>query len=417
MRKRGLSLFLAGFVVATVLPAVPAQAACRPTVSTPAPPAPVLATPTDPLAPADSLAPPPEALPPPAPIRYCSYRYQMLWPVLGGGAIGSTFGADRDGGTRLHAGNDIMAPKMTPVVAVANGTIKSIHDAPGDCCWVILSHDDGWSSWYLHLNNDHSGTDDGRGVGIRPDLVAGTRVMAGEVIGWVGDSGNAEPGPPHLHFELHRPGVGAIDPYPALRRAYRAAPALEGVTDGFAGSFTDDDGLAAEPVFHHLVASGALASCDEWGAAVCPPIAASNLDAASWIGSLARVLIPVRPPPEPGPEIMASVVAIQLACGGADCPEPPLTRGEVMTMLLWAVRQRAYEDVVDEAESGEAVPPPPYWETDPYSAMSQLRSLGLANDCPMLELPLDGLLSRADLAVLVGQAFGLLPTVACGNLS
>ena len=413
MRKRGFSLFLAGFVVASLLPAVPAQAACQPTVSKPAPPAPVQAAPVDPLAPIPVPAPPP-----PPPLRYCSYRYQMLWPVLGGGAVGSSFGADRDGGTRLHAGNDIMAPKMTPVVAVANGTIRSVHNAPGDCCWLILAHDDGWSSWYVHLNNDRSGTDDGWGVGIRPDIVAGTRVLAGEVIGWVGDSGNAEPGAPHLHFELHRPGIGAIDPYPALRRAYRSAPALEKVTDGFKGSFTDDDGLAAEPVFHHLVTAGALASCDEWGAAVCPALAASNLDAASWIASLARVLMPVKPPPQPGPEIMASVVAVQLACGGGDCPEPPLTRGEVMTMLLWAVRQRAHDDAPDLTEDGEVMPPPPpYWETEPSSALSHLRSLGLANDCPTVDLPLDSLLSRADLAVMVGQAFGFLPTVACGNLS
>lgn len=411
MRKRGISLFLAGFVVATVLPAVPAQAACRPTVSRPAPPAPAPAIPVDPLAPA---VPPP----PPEPIRYCAYRYRMLWPVLGGGAVISTFGADRDGGSRLHAGNDIMAPKMTPVIAVANGTISSIHDVPGDCCWLILSHDDGWSSWYLHLNNDRAGTDDGGGVGIRPDLVAGSRVAAGEVIGWVGDSGNAEPAPPHLHFELHRPRVGAIDPYPALRRAYRSAPALENLTAGFEGSFTDDDGLAAEPVFHRLVTAGALASCDEWGAAVCPALAASNLDAASWIASLARVLVPVRPPPDPGPEIMASVVALQLACGGTDCPEPPLTRGDVITMLLWAVRQQAYDDAHADTEEGEVMPPPPpYWETEPGEALTQLRALGLANDCPTVDLPLDILLSRADLAVMLGQAFGLLPTVACENLS
>lgn len=87
-------------------------------------------------------------------------------------------------------------------------------------------------------------------------------------------------------------------------------------------------------------------------------------------------------------------------------------------MLLWAVLQRAHDDAPDLTEEGEVIsPPPPYWETEPSSALSQLRSLGLANDCPAVDLPLDSLLSRADLAVMVGQAFGLLPTVACGNLS
>ena len=222
MRKRGISLFLAGFVAATSLVMSPAQAACQSTVGRPVAPAPTsstpVETPVDPVAttPVDPAAVPAPVPAPPVAPRYCSYRYSMQWPVLGGGAVGSSFGVERDGGSRLHAGNDIMAPKMTPVVAVANGTITSVNRNPGDCCWLILTHDDGWSSWYLHLNNDSYGTDDGRGIGIRPDIVEGTRVIAGEVIGWVGDSGNAEPAPPHLHFELHRPGVGAIDPYPAL---------------------------------------------------------------------------------------------------------------------------------------------------------------------------------------------------------
>lgn len=89
-----------------------------------------------------------------------------------------------------------------------------------------------------------------------------------------------------------------------------------------------------------------------------------------------------------------------------------------MAMLLWAVRQQAYDDAHADTEEGELMPPPlPYWETEPGPALTELRALGLANDCPTVELPLDSLLSRADLAVMLGQAFGLLPTVACGNLS
>lgn len=417
MGKRGFSLFLAGFVVATVLPAVPAQADCRPTISTPAPIAPA---PTDPGAtvPSDTVPAETTTTAPPAPApapRYCSYSYRMQWPVLGGGAIGSTFGADRDGGTRLHAGNDIMAPKMTPVVAVRNGTISSVHDNRGDCCWLILAHDDGWSSWYLHLNNDTSGTDDGHGIGIRPGLIAGTRVMEGEVIGWVGDSGNAEPAPPHLHFELHRPGIGAIDPYLSLRRAYRQVPALQGVVDGFAGSFTDDDGLRAEPVFHYLVTAGAVAACDEWGAAVCPALAAANLDAATWIGAIGRVLVPTDTPTDPT-VLIETMLDNQLSCGAAACPPPPLTRGEVATMILWAVRQAAHDDAMVADPDSEEEPPTPYWETEPAWATSQLRAMGLADDCPILDFPLDSLLSRSELAVLVGQAFGLIPAMTCGGI-
>jgi peptidoglycan hydrolase-like protein with peptidoglycan-binding domain len=71
-------------------------------------------------------------------------------------------------------------------------------------------------SWYIHLNNDTPGTDDGLGWGIAEGIVPGARVSAGQLIGWVGDSGNAEDTDPHLHFELHDAYGVIVDPYPAL---------------------------------------------------------------------------------------------------------------------------------------------------------------------------------------------------------
>lgn len=130
------------------------------------------------------------------------------------------FGACRDGCTRRHEGVDILAPKMTPVYAAADATVAWLGSS---CCSVALQHDDGWRTWYIHLNNDTEGTDDGLGWGIAEGIIPGARVTAGQIIGWVGDSGNAEDTTPHLHFELHAPGAIKVDPYPALALAHTGA--------------------------------------------------------------------------------------------------------------------------------------------------------------------------------------------------
>ena len=191
---------------------------------------------------------------------------------------------------------------------------------------------------------------------------------------------------------------------------------MENVPEGFAGPFTDDDGLTAEPIFDRLVASGAFVACDEWGTAACPALAASNLDAATWIGTLGRTLVPVDSPTDPA-AIIAGIIENQLACGADICPAPPLTRGDVVAMLHWAVQQEAYEEAASSSPDATIAPPTPYWATDPVWAEAQLRQLGLTDDCSMINLPLDSLLSRAQLAEMVGQAFGLLPVLDCGNMT
>ncbi len=142
-----------------------------------------------------------------------------IFPVLGGGAFSSSFGAPRSEG-RLHKGNDIFAPKGTPVLAVADGVVIGASTSPGgNCCWVKLKHSDGAHSVYLHLNNDTAGTDDGAVLGVAEGIVKGAKVKAGDVIGYVGDSGNAEATPPHLHFEYRIGGTDAIDPHALLAAA------------------------------------------------------------------------------------------------------------------------------------------------------------------------------------------------------
>ena len=131
-----------------------------------------------------------------------------------------TWGARRSGG-RGHRGTNIMSPKGTWVVAVDDGIVERLdwNDLSG---WnIMIRHADGWTSHYLHLNNDTSGTDDGEGgeeTAFVEGLEVGSFVKAGEIIGFVGDSGNAEHTGSHTHFELHVEGR-KVDPYPFLEEA------------------------------------------------------------------------------------------------------------------------------------------------------------------------------------------------------
>lgn len=133
----------------------------------------------------------------------------------------SSFGAARAG--HSHRGNDLMAPKMSPVFAVAPGTVIYIRDRGTAGRYVTIDHGGGWETWYMHLNDDTPGTDDGAApIELGVVVEVGQEVVAGQLIGWVGDSGNAEGSSPHTHFELHRNG-SAINPYPYLVEAYERA--------------------------------------------------------------------------------------------------------------------------------------------------------------------------------------------------
>lgn len=133
----------------------------------------------------------------------------------------STYGARRSGGRR-HKGNDLMAPRMTEVYAIASGTIHYVGINRLSGRNVKIDHGGGWESYYLHLNNDNLDTDDGDApwtLTVAPGVEEGMKVEAGQLIGWVGDSGNAEWTSPHTHFELRRDGV-PVDPYGILTEAF-----------------------------------------------------------------------------------------------------------------------------------------------------------------------------------------------------
>lgn len=133
----------------------------------------------------------------------------------------NSWGAKRPGGRR-HQGIDIMSPRGTKVVAVSDGVVTAMgwHRMSG--YFIRVLHADEWMSVYMHLNNDTLGTDDGQGgtwSAFAPLLQEGDTVQAGDLIGYVGDSGNAEGTRPHTHFEL-RYGDTKVNPNQYLRDAW-----------------------------------------------------------------------------------------------------------------------------------------------------------------------------------------------------
>lgn len=139
----------------------------------------------------------------------------LIFPAIGKVSWSDSFLASRGGGTRRHHGQDLMAKKMTPVVAAFDGTVNFTRgrDRGNAGIMLTLEGDNGYRGLYIHINNDTPGTDDGQGgdrYAFAPNLQPGDRVVAGQFLGWLGDSGNAETTAPHLHFELHDAVGGGI---------------------------------------------------------------------------------------------------------------------------------------------------------------------------------------------------------------
>ena len=137
-------------------------------------------------------------------------------------SFSNDWGARRSGGRR-HGGNDLMATgKMTEVYAIADGVVTKINERTRPGRYISIEHAGGWESLYLHLNDDNIGTDDGKAdwsLTFAPGIEEGAEVKAGQVIAWVGDSGNAEGTSPHTHFELSHDGH-EINPYSTLENAF-----------------------------------------------------------------------------------------------------------------------------------------------------------------------------------------------------
>jgi murein DD-endopeptidase MepM/ murein hydrolase activator NlpD len=133
--------------------------------------------------------------------------------------IGSRFGAPRDAGARSHHGIDIFAPRGTPVVAAAEGTVSRVQttEIGGNVVWMRDRR--GNSLYYAHLD--------------RQSVNAGQDVAPGDTLGFVGNTGNARTTPPHLHFGVYRRGEGPVDPYWFVHRPVGSLPRLSADTTRF----------------------------------------------------------------------------------------------------------------------------------------------------------------------------------------
>jgi Peptidase family M23 len=149
---------------------------------------------------------------------------RLVFPIVAAAHYTDDFGAPRPSGG--HQANDIVAPKRSPVVAVEAGRVEKYGRSSNAGCMLYLYGRSGTMYMYIHLNNDRTMRNDNRGgcrnrISYAPGLRSGDRVGAGELIGYVGDSGDANGIVSHLHFELHPNGGRAVSPYKWLRRAYK----------------------------------------------------------------------------------------------------------------------------------------------------------------------------------------------------
>jgi hypothetical protein len=147
---------------------------------------------------------------------------RLIFPVVGEATYTSDFGAPR--GTGGHQGNDIMAAKKAPAVAAEAGKVKYWTTSATAGCMLYLYGESGTTYLYIHLNNDVTRGNDNRGKcvrGVAYTVKDGAKVASGQQIAYVGDSGDANGGHAHLHFEVHPSGGRATDPYPYLQAAQR----------------------------------------------------------------------------------------------------------------------------------------------------------------------------------------------------
>jgi murein DD-endopeptidase MepM/ murein hydrolase activator NlpD len=153
----------------------------------------------------------------------------FVFPVGGPHSFTDTYGAPRMFGTafaHLHQGTDIFAAHGTPLLACERGVIIKVgtDTLGGTKLWLVGAS--GTRYYYAHLS------------GYAPGLVENKVVQAGDVVGYVGNTGNAATTPAHLHFEVHPDGGAAVNPYPLLRIVEEAQARYRSGAGGNGGTST-----------------------------------------------------------------------------------------------------------------------------------------------------------------------------------
>ena len=172
------------------------------------------AAPGSPPAPAPASVP--QAAEAPAPSTPGHWTHPLLTVPVEGVAraqIVDTWGQSRANGARVHQASDIMAPGGTRVIAAAPGTVEKLFysNGGGGISLYVRSPDGQWSYYYAHLQS------------YAPGIAEGMPVKSGDLLGFVGDTGNAGTGNFHLHFAVAHMEPGErwwqghpVNPYPLL---------------------------------------------------------------------------------------------------------------------------------------------------------------------------------------------------------
>lgn len=154
-------------------------------------------------------------------LRSCNFSLSitggpsLAYPVRGGRTM-SFWGADRDQGIRRHEGIDIFAPRRTPALAAASGTVTRVGENNlGGKVVFMRPGGKNYSLYYAHLDEQ-----------LKQE---GQLVNEGDTLGLIGSTGNAAGGAPHLHFGIYT-SAGAIDPLPFVDNNLRLPPAIKADT-------------------------------------------------------------------------------------------------------------------------------------------------------------------------------------------